>query len=243
MILDTVDSKNRRLIVLALSVVVLPLLIVSAFSASLAVVPNTSPLFHPANFVPGNYSYSYVTGNGAPLISRESLTQNISVPPGSIQLFPSISPFYITLAVVVLFALAAFGIAYNLRLSGRRNLAFSPLEERVAQKTEVAKILDLAISRLKRGEEFRKTVLECYKMISEILESKSAIEGRTYTAREFQNLVSTKLNFKSPYLDQATELFEVARYSESEVTESHARAAIDCLQNLRADLMDNDKTG
>ncbi len=51
------DNRSRKLLALVLSIVILPLLVVSAFYASLAVVPTYSPLFHlnftfPANFNP-----------------------------------------------------------------------------------------------------------------------------------------------------------------------------------------------
>ena len=50
-----------------------------------------------------------------------------------------------------------------------------------------------------------------------MLEKRSTIEGRTLTAREFRGLVSKALELNStPYLDQVTELFEKARYSENE---------------------------
>ena len=53
------DNRSRKLLALVLSIVILPLLVVSAFYASLAVVPTYSPLFHlnftfPANYNPFN---------------------------------------------------------------------------------------------------------------------------------------------------------------------------------------------
>ncbi len=153
------------------------------------------------------------------------------------QLFPTIPSSYLTFFVIVLFGVAALGLVYNIRVSRRRNLEFEPLEERERRKEEIARILDLTISKLREGEEYRKTVLECYKLICEMLEKRSTIEGRTLTAREFRGLVSKTLELNStPFLDQVTELFEKARYSEKEVAKSEAEAAIACLENLSATL-------
>jgi hypothetical protein len=233
-------SANRKLLALVLSIVILPLLVVSAFYASLAVVPTYSPLFHfnftfPANDNTLNLS-SVITTNSNGTFTLYFLNGTL-VQQNSPQLFPTIPSSYLTFFAIVLFAVAALGLVYNIRVSRRRNLEFAPLEEEEErERQEIARILDLTISKLREGEEYRKTVLECYKQICDMLEKRSTIEGQTLTAREFKELVSKALELNTPYLEQATELFEKARYSEGEVKKSEAEAAIACLENLSATL-------
>ena len=243
-------SANRKLLALVLSIVILPLLVVSAFYASLAVVPTYSPFFHFNFTLPANYNNPfnlttvtsiYANGTETLYFLNGTLVQQYAP-----VLFPTIPSSYLTFFASVLFGLAALGLVYNIRVSRRRNLEFAPLEsdeekeERDRQKEEIARILDLTISKLREGEEYRKTVLECYKLICEMLEKRSAIEGQMLTAREFRELVSRslklELNSTTPYLDQVTELFEKARYSENEVKKPEAEAAITCLENLSAAL-------
>ena len=76
-----------------------------------------------------------------------------------------------------------------------------------------------------------------YKLIAELLEERSDVDGKVLTAREFKKRVSEKLKIDSPYLAQVTELFEVARYSvQEEITVEQAQQAAICLSNLSAPL-------
>jgi len=144
---------------------------------------------------------------------------------------PNIPESIVVGIIVLLFAIVSFGIFRNLRSSTRLVLGFNP-EEDLKEREEVAKVLDDAVSKLEMGGEYQRTVLECYRQITEILEKKSAITGKTLTAREFKEMVSGRLGIDTPYLAEATELFELARYSEREITEDQAKAAIHCLSNL-----------
>jgi len=227
-------SRNVRFLILILSVAVLPILVISAFSSSLAVVP-TYP-----QIVQNTYNIPYFNTTAYELYYNQTTGQ-----PQPIALFPSIPSSYITFFVIALFLVAASILLYNIRISFRKNLRFSELsvEEIEAQRSEIANALDLAIYRLREGGEYRKTVLECYRQISQILERKSGIEGHTLTAREFKKIASEKLGLHSTsYLDQATNLFEVARYSENEISEGEARKAIECLENLGNELKDRATT-
>ncbi len=115
-------------------------------------------------------------------------------------------------------------------------------DELEKQRNEVANILDQTVSDLRRGGEYRQTVLECYRKICEILESRSKIDGSLLTAREFEAAVSTRLKLNSPYLTQITSIFEDARYSVHEISEQEADTAIDCLTHLSSALRESDPT-
>jgi len=98
--------------------------------------------------------------------------------------------------------------------------------------------LDDAVSQLVRGNEYRRTVLECYRKISEVLEAKSAIDGKPLTAREFEKKVSSSLKLSTPYLSEVTDIFEIARYSNKEISKADADFAIESLTKLSSVLRD-----
>jgi hypothetical protein len=101
-----------------------------------------------------------------------------------------------------------------------------------ASRIEVASALDDAAFRIKSGLSYRESVLECYRAISGILEKRTGIDGKTLTAREFEIQVSKILQLNSPYLQDLTELFEVAKYSLKPITEEEASRALRALESL-----------
>ena len=141
------------------------------------------------------------------------------------------------LAVLVVVA-AATMVVVVMRGLGRRRSRTAPfdvdevgLEE---GRERLAAILDAAAAKLSGGSSYRQTVIWCYRTTSELLEERSDVDGRMLTAREFEERISEKLKVDSPYLGELTGLFEVARYSDREVTEEQSREAVACLSNLSA---------
>jgi Domain of unknown function (DUF4129) len=154
--------------------------------------------------------------------------------------FPYIHLIEEALAVLAIVLLGLF-FARHIAIVGLRSRKADeggefndPLQER---RKAVASILDSASINLGRDStKFREIVLECYRLILELLEDKSAISGTNLTAREFKELVSTALKFDSERLLEATKLFEVARYSQQEITREQALEAADCLRDLSKEL-------
>jgi hypothetical protein len=163
--------------------------------------------------------------------------------------FPTIPEAYLVALIVVFFLTAAGGLVYNLRIMRRRSYRFWAIEDGEAvsvreARAEAAQVLDETVARLGRGSEYRKTVLECYRLLSNILERRSEISGEALTAREFSRLASEKLGLEdSPHLPTATRLFEFARYSEREITKAEADDSIACLSGLAETLKDRPVTG
>lgn len=210
----------------------LPILILAAFHGASTIVVSNAPLFRFENGAPSNglnqsnigaRNENYTGSN----ISATSMNLN---PLPSLNL-PTVSPDEVIAMILVVFAVVTFGVVRNLRYSRRVVLGFEA-EEQMKERAAVAKVLDDAVDKLRLGGEYRMTVLQCYRLISEILEKKSSIQGSTLTAREFKELVSKRLGLDNPHLSEATELFEVARYSEHEITEEEAKRAIECLSSL-----------
>ena len=214
-------------------------MVVVAFYSSLNVSTTNGPLLPNIGGVGGFYFTS--TGNS-------SLTTFIALNITSVQnssfpnLFPQIPESALVFLILILFAGTSLAVILTTR---RRNVTLATGFEEgelSEQRREVANIFDQTISNLRGGGEYRRTVLECYRRICEILESRSKIDGRLLTAREFEETLGDRLKFSSPYLAQITQIFEDARYSTHEITGREADTAIDCLTHLSSALRDTSST-
>ena len=214
------------------AIIAFPILILLAFYASLNVTATNGPIF--ANLSGLNNLFSRpgfnISETTLALVNQSSF-QNASFP----VLLPQISlpAGFIIAIILAMFFLVSMSVLLNLRRQNSTLIdGFDGESELQKERERVADILDLTISELRHGEEYRQTVLECYRKICEILESKTEIDGTSLTAREFEVIVSSRLKLETPYLSQITDVFEVARYSQLLISKSMAEAAIDCLSNL-----------
>ena len=128
------------------------------------------------------------------------------------------------MVIVIVFLVVGLAIVRNVRQQ-KIVAGFDDAKDFETKRIEVANLLDDAVSELRRGNEYRMTVLECYRRISELLEAKSSIDGKPLSAREFEKTVSTILNLETPYLSQVTNIFEMTRYSRQEITKDDADLA------------------
>ncbi|MDA4113967.1 MAG: DUF4129 domain-containing protein [Thaumarchaeota archaeon] len=222
-----------RAALILVMILVFPLLVVAAYFATRQVLPEI-----------GGLTFS-LPQDGVQTASAQSLNSS-GLQEASGQLFPSLkvltssSLSSINLVEVLLIVTLAVVVLIVWRGFGRRRGRTTPFEDDgdllAERRRKMAAILDEAAARLNAGSSYRETVIECYRLISELLEERSEVDGKVLTAREFKKRVSEKLKIETPYLDQATELFEVARYSVQEITVEQAQQAAICLSNLSAPL-------
>ena len=231
------SGRNPIRLILTLAVIIaFPLFVVIAFYASLNVTATNGPLFPNAGGLGGVYFTS--TGNVSSntfILLNETSFQNSSFP----NILPQIPESLIIILILAVFAGVSLVVLMNTRRGTIALATGFDVEELEKQRNEVANILDQTVSHLRWGGEYRQTVLECYRKICEILESRSKIDGRLLTAREFEAAVGDRLKLKSPYLSQITNIFEDARYSVHEISEREADVAIDCLIHLSSALRDS----
>ena len=100
------------------------------------------------------------------------------------------------------------------------------------KREQFAAVFDATAASLDAGSPYRETIIRCYKMVSDLLEERSGVNGKVLTPREFEARISQQLRLDSVYLGQLTRLFEVARYSEQEITKAQSQEAVTCLSNL-----------
>lgn len=220
-------SPKVALAVLALFV--FPLLVVSAFVGAGNINPVMVPL-KPFNPFGNGLSNQTLNTRLPNMTSFPFELPQVNIP----NIFPSLPyDLFFEILLVVILVVAVVGVLMRTTL-GKRSRSFNAPDEAdiEEERKEVARVLDETVNRLRQGSNYRDTVLECYRQISQILEKESEIEGRLLTAREFQDVVIEKLNLDSLYLDEATALFEVARYSDLDITQKEADRAIICLTNL-----------
>lgn len=216
-------------------VVVFPLVVVIAYFASRTVLPELSGLVFssPQGGILDESLTSVRTLNSSSI--QQQVTGQLFSPPSMAFLSPILKPLQVNFVGIVLVVAAAMVglVAWRgLRTRRRPTPAFDEEGLVAERRRKVSEILDDAAARLNSGSSYRETVLRCYKMISGLLEERTDVDGRTLTAREFEARVSEKLRIETPDLIQVTDLFELARYSERDITKEQARAAAACLSNL-----------
>jgi hypothetical protein len=226
--------SNTLFIVVALAV--FPVLVLFAFYSSLNVAATNGPIFTLGNFSQPPNNFFVATTNHTLYTFTINNTNLFSQPNNTF--FPSISipPAYVVVLIIIVFLVVGLGMVRNIQRQ-RRISAFEVSEGTKAMRVEVIAVLDDAVSKLQEGSDYRETILECYKRISQVIESRIAFDGSSKTPREFKIIASERLQFRSSYLSQVTDLFELARYSHHEITKGEAEAAIDCFSNLKKDLV------
>jgi hypothetical protein len=213
-------------------VVAFPILVVLAFYSSLNVIATNGPLFSSFGNLGGLY---YTVTNNASQITtvflNQSSVQNESFP--SFLPAISIASGYLIAIIVILLVAVSLSVILNFRRqSAAIDYSFESEAELEKKRNEVADILDRAVLELRQGSEYRQTVIECYKRISEILASRTNIDGAPLTTREFEVSVSARLRLNTPYLAQMTDVFELARYSSHQISKAEADTAMECLSKL-----------
>jgi hypothetical protein len=229
---------NLRVVVLLLFAIVFPLLAVVAYLSTRGVLSYSSML-------------EIAADQGGPSTLRVQTLDNSSLQQLSGQPFSYLNPQ--TLAnysvfglpavgsVELLLAVAAAVVVLLVWRSFRVRLGrTSPFEDdglsAESRRERVVDVLDAAVARLNTGSSYRETVIRCYKTVSEVLADRSDLDGRVLTAREFEARVAEKLDVEPAYLAKMTGLFEVARYSDREITQQQSRDAVACLSEMSSSL-------
>lgn len=219
-----------RIFLAVVSLVLFPLLVVIAFYSSQQLLPNLGNF----KLSPGNFPYTLPTTQRQ-LQLNNSLPHFLNLPlPRAPAINYSDLLLVITIAVVLFVFIQALRVV---RLPARPH--FSGMDKLLHDRQQIADILDETVRQLDLGSDYRSTVLHCYKLVSQAMEVKSSIDGKTLTASEFKEAVTSKLKFDSPFLVRTTELFEIARYSRIEITEKDATEAKECLASLSKELKEN----
>jgi len=117
-------------------------------------------------------------------------------------------------------------------------LGFVLVRERKKRKTHfeiqrsLEEIITEALSSLQTESDHRKTVLDCYQKMCDLLVQKGVIKDATQTPREFALVAKAYLRVPPENLYDFTKVYEKARYSSREVNEKDREKAIRCLRKI-----------
>jgi hypothetical protein len=226
---------NARIVATALSLIAFPILVAVGFYASQKLVPSLAKFQFSLPTQQTSVATTEITIGRPDLNGSIPKVLNLSLPNFS---FVTYSDILIAISAIVVVLVCIQG--YRVITNRRTTRPVSDIDEVIEERERVATILDEAVRKLNLGSNYRDTVLKCYKLITQTLEAKSSLDGRALTAGEFRDIIYRKLKFDSVHLARVTSLFEVARYSENEITEDNATEAIECLSSLSTELRAGD---
>jgi hypothetical protein len=129
--------------------------------------------------------------------------------------------FYLLAGVVI-----AFTIVIIIVFVYRKRRRYEEIQQSLED------IISEALSRLQTEPDHRKTVLDCYKKMCELLLRKGVIKDAAQTPREFALVAQVYLRVPPENLYDLTKVFEKARYSSREISESDRAKAIRCLRKI-----------
>jgi large-conductance mechanosensitive channel len=89
----------------------------------------------------------------------------------------------------------------------------------------------------------RVAILETYRNMCKFLSERGAEDKKWWTAREFENGVTSRFNLERTTVSELTSLFEEARYSEHEMGEQERISAMALLENIREQLNEDRQGG
>ena len=152
---------------------------------------------------------------------------------GSWRLDPA---FFSSLGGILFLAVIAVVVIALALVIGR----YRARKRRRAELDEVISVLEAGEKRLEEielPEDIRLAIYKVYLALQETLKRFGVIREPTRTVREFETVVRRELPVQEDHLDDLTEVFEEARYSDHELALTHRDQAIHSFRAIRRDLV------
>jgi uncharacterized protein DUF4129 len=138
----------------------------------------------------------------------------------------------IALLAIIGFCILIFGqAAAQMRAS---NPAWSSGAPVIVEET--INVLQDGVQELMGGADARASILECYRRLCSIFDSRLDKAHHPLTARELQEIMIRQLKLSARSLNRLTELFEEARYSQHSITIGMKEDAISALREIEDSL-------
>lgn len=231
------NRRDGRVVAAVLALIVFPILVAVAYYATKKLIPVITNFQLAPHTGTTTTQFTSTAAAMGPLVNATRVPVFLNWPIPRIPMLTLSNILIAIAAIVVLYICLQTFRVISTRLSIRPIKDIDMLEE---ERQKVAEILDDAARRLALGSDYRDTVLKCYKSIVKVLELKSSLESKALTPAEFKDIVSRKLRFDSPSFSKVTSLFEIARYSENEITKQNAEEAIGSLSTVSRELKSKD---
>ncbi len=116
--------------------------------------------------------------------------------------------------------------------TGLRTPETSPsgVEEAVTQ--EAFGIIEDSHRDLQEGDDFRRSILECYRRLCEVFEPEGRVSHKLLTARELRERMIEQLSGAVRPISSLTSLFEEARYSSHQISAEMRDSAVRALEEI-----------
>jgi hypothetical protein len=173
-------------------------------------------IFIPASFPSGKTTF-IIASKGTLVYQPSQIQKDVDI--------IEVGPSYLS---IIIACAAAVGIIIGV-------LLFMKLRKRKKHfeiQYSLQEIITEALSRLQTEADHRKTVLNCYKKMCELLMQKGIMKEASQTPREFAMIAKTYLRVPPENLYEFTKVFEKARYSRREINEKDREKAIRCLRRV-----------
>ncbi|MEF8874780.1 MAG: DUF4129 domain-containing protein [Candidatus Thermoplasmatota archaeon] len=109
-------------------------------------------------------------------------------------------------------------------------------EESSETEEEISSTADKAITELHEGDDVRDVIIRNYQKMLIRLEEEGVHQDLSFTPRELEKMALAKLTLTEETIDEMTELFEEAKYSDHPLGEKERDRAIDNFKQIREEL-------
>lgn len=144
-------------------------------------------------------------------------------------------PLYFTVAFLAAVVLAVSLFAYHF-VPAFREAVLTKESQRTRKKRVLARKVRRTIIDLESGEDFREAILRCYSEMCFVLAFKGVDSRPSLTPREFEHLAMGEVGLSKDSIRTLTGLFEVARYSDHDITQRQRNLAVESLRRIEAEL-------
>ncbi|MFQ6105988.1 MAG: DUF4129 domain-containing protein [Thermoplasmata archaeon] len=144
-------------------------------------------------------------------------------------------PIYFTITLLASLVLLTSLFLYHF-LPSFKDAVLAEGRERARRRRILARKVRRTISGLESGGDFRSTVLRCYSDMCFILLS-TGVEGHpSLTPREFEVIARKEAGLSEDSIATLTGIFEIARYSDHDISEEQRDMAICSLKEIQSEL-------
>ncbi|MFQ6127680.1 MAG: DUF4129 domain-containing protein [Thermoplasmata archaeon] len=144
-------------------------------------------------------------------------------------------PIYFTVVFLAALILAISFFLYRF-LPLFREAVLTDERKRAKKKRILARKVRRTIKGIESGADFRAIILRCYSDMCFILVHKGVDSRPSLTPREFEIVARREVGLSPKSIKTLTDLFEVARYSDHQISKKHRDLAVVSLKKIQSEL-------
>ncbi len=134
--------------------------------------------------------------------------------------------------IISLAIMVACAVIFLRALAGRKDFEPSPSEFGETVTREALGVMEDSHRDLQEGDDYRRSILVCYRRLCEVFEPRSRVSHRLLTARELRERMIEQLGGAVRPISSLTSLFEEARYSSHQISVEMRDSATRALEEI-----------